>query len=81
MKTTWPTVAVMAVLLAATALDWYWVWGLFFLYWAVAGIALRQAFVVQVVLRDEHPVLFWFITITWLLLAVLTLYDAIVPLA
>ena len=77
MKTKWPTVVALAVLLVATALDWYWVWGVFFLYWAIAGIVMRQTFVVQVVLRDEHPVLFWCICITWVVLAVLTISYAV----
>ena len=71
-----PTVVALAVLLAATLIGWYWVWGIFFLHWAVSGIVTGHAFVVQTIWRDESPVLFWLISITWLVLAGLTiLYD------
>lgn len=74
-----PTVAALAVLLAATLFGWYWVWGIFFLYWAVAGIVTGRAFVVQTVRRDQNPVLFWLISTTWLVLAVLTLFYDFFP--
>ena len=68
------------MLLVATVLNWYWMWGMFFLYWAIAGIVLREAFVVQPVTRHEHPVLFWIISGAWLVLAALTIYyDLIAP--
>lgn len=78
-KTKWPTVVALAVLLAATAMDWIWVWGVFFLYWSVHGIATGQAFVVQMVQRDENPRLFWFISISWVVLAALTIFYDFFP--
>ena len=74
-----PTVAALVVLLAATLAGWYWVWGIFFLYWAVSGIVTGHAFVVQTVQRHENPVLFWLISITWLILAGLTIFYDIFP--
>ncbi|MDE0139288.1 MAG: hypothetical protein OXM57_14155 [bacterium] len=57
-------------------MDWQWVWGVFFLYWAVLGIVTGQAFVVRTVDQDENPALFWLISVTWLVLAALSiLYD------
>ena len=78
-KTKWPTVVALAVLLAATAVDWTWVWGVFFLYWSVNGIATGQAFVVQMVRRDENPGLFWFISISWVVLAALMIFYDFFP--
>ena len=75
----WPTVAALVILLTATAVGWYWVWGVFFLYWAVYGVVTGQAFVVQPVFRDQNPVLFWLISVTWLALATLTIVYDIFP--
>ena len=75
-RTKWPTVVALVVLLGATYLDWYWVWGLFFIYWTITAVVTRRTFVVQTVRRDENPVLFWLICLFWLALAVLViLYD------
>ena len=71
-----PTVVALAALLIATWMDWQWVWGVFFLYWAVLGIVTGQAFVVRTVDQDESALLFWLISVTWLVLAALSiLYD------
>lgn len=78
-RTKWPTVVALVILLVATALNWYWVWAILFLYWSIAGIVMRQVFIVQTVLRDEHPILFWSISIMWLVLAILTLTIEFFP--
>lgn len=74
-----PTVVALAVLLVATWMDWQWVWGVFFLYWAVLGIVTRQAFVVRNVDQDESPLLFWLISVTWLVLAALSIFYDLFP--
>ncbi|MYH62294.1 MAG: hypothetical protein F4148_11230 [Caldilineaceae bacterium SB0675_bin_29] len=75
-STKWPTVAALLILLIATAAGWNWVWGLFFLYWSLISFVARQTFIVQVIHRDEHPVLFHLVSISWVLLSVLmVLYD------
>ena len=76
-RTKMPTVVALVVLLAATALGWFWVWGVFFFYWAIVGIVTQQAFVVQTVRRRESPVLFWVISVSWLALACLTILSSV----
>ena len=70
----WPTVATFAVLLVATALDWPFVWGALFLYWAVDGMRGGEAYIIQRISRDEAPALFWAINLFWLVLTALTFY-------
>ncbi len=74
-----PTVVALAVLLFATPMGWQWVWGILFLYWAVSGIVTGHAFVVQTVQRAENPVLFWLISVTWLILSGLTIFYDFFP--
>ena len=76
----WPTIVALGLLLAATAAGWYWIWGVFFLYWAVYGIVTRQAFVVQAITREENPLLFWLVSLTWVALAVIAIVYDISPL-
>ncbi|MCY3784763.1 MAG: hypothetical protein OXG79_13415 [Chloroflexi bacterium] len=76
-RTKAPTVLALVVLLTATALGWMWVWGVFFFYWAVVGIVAQQAFVVQTVRRDENPVLFWVISVSWLALSGLMILSSV----
>ena len=67
----WPTLAVMAALLAATVAEWYWVWGVFFFYWTIGAVVSGETFVVQTVRRNENPGVFWFVVVIWFALSVL----------
>ncbi len=73
------TVLALAALLAATWVDWQWVWGVFFLYWAWGGIATGQAFMVRTIDRSESPALFWTISITWLVLSGMIIFYDLFP--
>ena len=73
------TVLALVALLAATWVDWQWVWGVFFLYWAWAGITTGQAFMVHTIDRSESPALFWAISITWLVLSGMIIFYDLFP--
>ena len=64
-ETKWLTVAAIAVLIAATGLNMYWVWGLLFIYWAIAGIREGSAFIIEPIERAKNPYLFWIINGMW----------------
>lgn len=78
-RSKWPTVVVLIVLVAATLFDWYWVWGVMFLYWAVLSVAVGQVFLVQTVRRDESAVLFWSVSGMWVILAVAVIVTDLFP--
>ncbi len=59
------TVLVFAALVLATFRDWYWMWGLLFLFWSVQGLQLGHVFLIEDITRDEHAVLFWLISAMW----------------
>lgn len=61
----WFTVAALGVLTIATIQEWYWVWGLLFVFWAVLGIRSGSAFLIEDISRREHPALFWLISAMW----------------
>lgn len=79
MNTKWPTVVSLVVLVTATWFEWYWVWGLLYLYWAVQSVGVGEAFLVQTVRRDGNPVLFWSVSAMWFILAVLVIVTDLFP--
>ncbi len=78
-ETKFPTVVVLLVLLAATYFDWYWVWGMLYLYWGVMSLVDGQVYLVQTVRREENPYLFWSVTAMWLILAVVVIVIDLFP--
>ena len=69
----WLTVVAIPVLLVATYMSWYWIWGCLFLYWALPGLRNGQAYLIEPVDRTRNPVLFWIITAMWAGFGLLTI--------
>lgn len=44
-----------------------------FLIWSIQGIRTRTTNLLDQIHQNENPILFWIITITWILLAMLSL--------
>lgn len=68
-----PTIIAIPILLIATYLQWYWVWGVLFVYWAVPAVLSGEAILVEPIARSSHPILFWMITAMWLGFGALTI--------
>ncbi|MDE0132155.1 MAG: hypothetical protein OXQ32_07845 [bacterium] len=79
MRTKLPTAVSLVVLVVATWFEWYWVWGVLYLYWGVQSLGAGEAFLVQTVRRDGNPVLFWSVSAMWLILAVLVIVTDLFP--
>ena len=59
------TVMVLLALAAATFLEWYWPWGLLFLFWVIVSLRTHEAFLIERVTRIRNPILYWAITGMW----------------
>ncbi|MEM7428208.1 MAG: hypothetical protein AAF441_19125 [Pseudomonadota bacterium] len=55
----------LAVLVLATVREWYWLWGLLFIFWSIQGLRSGQAFLIEDISRDDDPVLYWLISAMW----------------
>ncbi len=69
----------LPVLLTATFLGIYWIWGLLFVWWVVPTILNGQAFLVMEVNRDEDPFLFWAIVALWAVLGLMMVLASLFP--
>ncbi len=63
---TWPTLAVLALLWAATIASQTWVLGLLFLGWAAWDIVTGESFFLQRIRRRTNPVTFWAVELSWI---------------
>lgn len=77
-STQWFTIAALAVVTIATALDWYWLWGLLFIYWAIWSLSSGEVFLVASIYRARNPFLFWMITSMWAGFGVWTVFSDLV---
>ena len=70
---------VLVVLLTATWFRMWSPWGLLFIYWTVPNFYTGRAFLVSDVSRDEAPLLFWLIQLTWLILGIMMILTDFLP--
>lgn len=69
----------LPVLLAATMVGLYWVWGLLFIWWVVPAIMSGQALLVFEIYRDEDPLLYWAVTALWAVLGLMMVAASLFP--
>lgn len=69
----------LPILLVASALGIYWIWGLLFLWWVVPTLMNGQAFLVFEVNREEDPYLFWAIVVLWAGLGAMMIVASLLP--
>lgn len=70
---TWPTLTALAVIWSLTIADQTWVYALLFLAWGLYDLAVGESSFIQRVTRRDHPVTYWLVVGTWILLSVLWL--------
>ena len=73
------TIIVLIALLGALYMNWSWPWGLLFIYWAVPSYLNGEAFLVGPISLKESPILFWIITILWMVLGVMMILSDVTP--
>ena len=73
------TVFVLIALFVALYMNWSWPWGLLFIYWAVPSYLNGEAFLVGPISLKENPILFWIITILWIVLGVIMILSDVAP--
>lgn len=66
------SIVALIVLWIGVVFDWYWIWGLLFLYWTVPAFFTGKVFLLDEIDQDENPFTFWSIVVSWILLSVLS---------
>ena len=61
----WRTLIALPVLVLATVMGWYWVWGCLFLYWVWPALRSGQAYLIEPIERARDPLLFWLVNALW----------------
>lgn len=69
----------LGVLIAATVVEWYWVWGVLFVYWAGVAVASGETYLVESIYRRDHPWLFWLLVVMWAALGLWYVIGDLLP--
>lgn len=55
----------------------YWLFGFLFLVWVILDLKNRQTFLLEIVQRNNNPILYWTIVLTWFIFAVLSFSNIV----
>ena len=71
--TRWKTLLALVFMYLAIVLNSYLLWAVFFIYWSLSALITQEAYLIEPVNKHQEPVLYWVITLSWLLLSLATL--------
>ena len=71
--THWRSILALLLIGGGILFNIYWIWGLFFLFWAINDIKNKTTYLLEEVSRKRSPVLYWIIVLMWLLLSLWSL--------
>ena len=66
-------------LMITTALGYWSLWGLLFLYWSAQSYFTGSAFLLSDIARAEDPVLYWLIQIAWIVFGLMLAMADFLP--
>lgn len=72
-KMQWRVWLGLLFVIVMSVMNWQWAWGILFLIWVIPDLHNRVTYFIEPVQRDESPVLYWTIVITWIVLSFLSL--------
>ena len=67
----WPVILALILIYLAVLLEWNWVWGVLFIFWTIPSLYSGEVHLVQAVTKKDHPVLYWLIILTWIVLSMI----------
>ena len=66
----WKTFVALGFVYASLYFQWYWVWGIIFIMWTIQSVRTNETYLVEAITRADHPMVFWLIIATWLVVSV-----------
>lgn len=75
----WKTLLALAILWIAVVFEVYLVWGILFLLWVIPALKSGETYLVEPIRKLEHPLLYWALVSTWIILSVVTIAYGLWP--
>ena len=74
-KIKWRTIIALILVYIALILNWQWIWGILFLFWVIPDIFSGVTYFIEPIERSSHPVLYWIIIVSWILMSLYSLSE------
>ncbi len=74
-KVPWMPLLELALIVTVAAINSMLLWGLLFLVWSLSSIWAGYTGIMTYVARREHPVIFWLMTATWVVMSLMYIFP------
>lgn len=75
----WRTIGGLILVYAATLFNLQWAWGIMFLIWVVPDLFTGVTYFMEPISKQENPILYWVIVLSWILMSVLMIGSLVWP--
>lgn len=65
----WKTLIALVMVYVSIIFNQAWLIGLLFVFWTLQSLKNKQAFIIEEIRRDNNPILYWIIVLTWVFVA------------
>ena len=65
----WRTIIALILMYISIIMDWEWAWGILFIIWVIPDIFRGTTYFIEPIEKKEHPILYWIIICSWILMA------------
>lgn len=72
----WKALSGLTLIGIGLVMDWYWIWGILFLIWAINDVRSKRTHLLEEVTRFETPILYWIIVVLWICFGIYALGSA-----
>lgn len=62
----WKSMLALAAITVSLVFDLYWIWGVLFVIWAINDLRNGYTHLLDHIPRNEAPILYWLVVLTWL---------------
>lgn len=69
----WRSIIGLILIYIAMWFNWQWIWGVLFLIWVIPDVMSGVTYFMEPIEKDRHPILFWTIILSWILMSVFSI--------
>ncbi len=65
----WKAALALIFIIIASIMNWNWVWGILFIFWAINDLILGETHLVERITRADNPPIYWLTIVAWFVLS------------
>ncbi|MCG8634001.1 MAG: B12-binding domain-containing radical SAM protein [Desulfobacterales bacterium] len=66
----WKSVLALGIIGMGLWFEWYWIWGVLFIIWAITDLRNRRTYLLDDIPRSDSPLLYWTVVLMWLIMGI-----------